>query len=384
MLLPIHSLAQSETIEITGEATGRFHLHNGQEVKYITFHKGQQFNAQKQDNQWLIQVGNAQVIIGNRFAKAISKSLPVSRTTNKVEVVTTKPVAIYPTHNKKEKPFAMMAQNMRISSGGIKGNYYEIIVGGKKGYVHKNAVEQDNGVPILIYHHLVENQENSIHKNNVSVYDIDLFTQQADYLSTQKFYTLSLKDLDAWMKHQQALPAKAVILTFDDATLSAYELVYPLLKKYRMFATTFVIGDRVSDKTPAFDMNKNQFAGFNELREMQGVFELEHHTYGLHTFNSITKKSSLQYASNNALHYDFTHMNDVFKKIDPTLEPSYLSYPYGKYLKSHEETLIRNGISLAVLNKGGKTKINSARLYVPRVPVQASMTLKQFVHIVNN
>ena len=273
---------------------------------------------------------------------------------------------------------------MRISSNGIKGNFFEVVIGGRKGYIHRDDVEIDTGIPILIYHHFVKNQAHSVYKNNSSVYDIDLFAQQMDYLEKKGFTTISLKDLDLWMKRQQALPAKAVVLTFDDANLSIEKLVYPILKQKKMTATTFVIGDRVNEEEHEFDMNKIQFTSFGGLQKINDIFELEYHTYGLHVFNSVSGKSGLQYASPNAMKYDFINSKEVLTQLNPTAQPSYFAYPYGKYMKEHEPVLIQQGVSLALLNKGGKAKITSPRLYVPRIPVQNTMTLKQFVQTVNN
>lgn len=378
------TLAATAIIETTSDVTARFDLQNGQIIKYTTLTKGQHFIATKMDNLWQIKVGNGTVTIPEVSMKMSQKEIPLTPLTNKVELHTITAAPIYASHKKKGKPLATMAKNMRISSNGLKGSFYEVVIGGRPGYIHRDDVTEDTGIPVLIYHHFVKDQANSIYKNSLSVYDIDLFEEQMDYLQRKGFSTITMKDLDLWMQRKQALPTKAVVLTFDDANLSVEKLVYPILKQKQMVATTFVIGDRVNDTTPEFNMEKVQFAGFAELQKIRDIFELEHHTYGLHAFNSITSKSALQYASENALKYDLMHANEVFYKLDPALSPSYLAYPYGKYVKAHEEILLKSGISLAFLNKGGKAKISSPRLYVPRVPVQGTMTLKEFAKAINN
>ena len=274
-----HAFADSTTIETTSDATARLTLQNGQTMKYITFPKGQVLMATQEDNSWHIKVGNGTVSIIDRFVQASSKKFTPASINNKVEINTIKPATIYSTHAKKGKPLATLASNMRISSNGLKGNFYEVVLGGHLGYIHRKDVTLDTGVPVLIYHHFVKDLANSIYKNNASVFDIDLFEEQMNYLARKEFTTISLKDLDLWMQRKQALPAKAVVLTFDDANLSVEKLVYPILKRKNMFATTFVIGDRVHDTVPEFNMEKVQFAGFTELRKMRDVFDLEHHTY---------------------------------------------------------------------------------------------------------
>lgn len=114
------------------------------------------------------------------------------------------------------------------------------------------------------------------------------------------------------------------------------------------------------------------------------LIEIEHHTYALHVYNDALNRSQLQLTSAKDLHYDIQQTNEVLKQIDPNIQAQYYSYPYGKFNKNHEATFIENNISLAFLNKGGKAKITSPRLYVPRIPVQNSMPLEQFKSLVLN
>lgn len=381
---PVTSHAQTTTIELTQNTTARFTLTTGEVIKYADLAKNERFIATKLKDRWQLRIGNATVTIPQQSAQLAQQAVKQQQRTHKVELITLTSAPVYASKSNKAKPFATISKNMRISSNGRVGNYYEVIVGARKGYIHYKAVEHDNGVPILIYHHFVENQAKSSLKDNASVLDIRLFKEQMNYLDDKNFLTISLKDFDLWLQKKQALPAKAVALTFDDANLSVPHLIYPILQAKNMDATTFVITDRVTDVAQSFNMEKIQFSGLHELRQIKDRIDLEYHTHGLHTFNSVTDKGALQYASNAALGYDFDHANAVFNKIDPSLKPSYFAYPYGKFERHHERVYIEKGVSLAFLNKGGKAKITSPRLYVPRTPVQNGTTLAQFKKMVHN
>lgn len=375
--------ASQNTIEISQDTVARLHLQH-EAVKYITLNKGQKFLATRGVDYWKIKVGNGTVTIASHFATPSSSSISNAKLTSKIEINTVHFANVYPKHEKKGKVIATIAQNMRISSNGRKGDFYEVIIGGRKGYVHYKDVELDKGVPVLIYHHFVKNQKNTAFRDNLSVYDIDLFEQQMHYLKDNNFTTITLQDFDLWLQRKQNLPAKAVVLTFDDANLSVPHLVYPILKEYGMRGATFIIGDRVKEETPEFDMLKVQFAGFDELAMISDIIDLEHHTYALHRFNYETKRGYMQDAKLNDLRLDFQKTTEVIQQANKTANPKYLAYPYGKYAKNQEVALIDSGISLAFLNKGGKAKINSPRLYVPRVPIQATTTLPQFKQLVAN
>lgn len=384
--IPNPTYAYSDSaIQLTSNVTGRFVLQSGETVKYVTLFKDQSFLATSiNDNEWSIQVGNAKVTVPKRFTTSYDHALLYASPNNKLDVITTTSSLVFSEPKKAATTIASFPKDTRVSTNGRKGNYYEIIIGGQKGYIHKSNVVKDNGVPILIYHHLVKNQSKTIFKDTTSVYDIDLFQQQISYLKAAGFITISLEDLDLWMQRKQSLPGKAVVLTFDDANLSVEKLAYPILKKNHMTATTFVIGNRVKEGIQQFDMLKFQFSGIHELRKMRDVFNLEYHTYAYHEFNSKTGRSIWQDASITDVKLDFNQFKQTLKAVDPDVTPRYFAYPYGKYNKSHESALIQSGISLAFLNKGGKATIASPRLYVPRIPVQAHMSLEQFKNAVNN
>ena len=381
----IYASAQ-ETVKIEKDTTAYFYLHNNQEVKYITLKKGETYLATLEDQNWMIEIGNAKVHINKQDAQSINGKITPAQNNNKIQILTNDSTPVYNSYRNSSKQIATLSANTRISSNGVKGYFYEVVIGGKLGYVPIKKMQVDAGVPILIYHHFVENIQKSYFRNNISVVDIRDFEQQMAFLKNEGYTTISLKDVDLWMQKKQALPAKAVALTFDDGNLSLEKMVYPILKEKNMHGTTFVIGNRVKEETPPFNSEAEivQFAGFKELHSVMDLIEIEHHTYALHVYHDPLKRSQLQLTSARDLHYDIQQTNEVLKQIDPNIQAHYYSYPYGKFNKNHEATFIENNISLAFLNKGGKTKITSPRLYVPRIPVQNSMPLEQFKSLVLN
>lgn len=384
--IPNETYAQEEaTILLNSNVTGRIELQNGEKVKYVTLYSDIYYSATSSNkDEWAVKVGNAEITVPKRLTKSMPETFLHELPKDKMDVITTQTTFVFSQPSTISQAIASFPKYTRISTNGSLGGYYEVVIGGQKGYIHKSNVEKDNGVPILIYHHLVKNQNTSIFKNNTSVYDIALFEEQMNYLNKAGFTTISLEDLDLWMKKKQSLPGKSVVLTFDDANLSVGKLVYPILKKNNMQATTFVIGNRVKKEKQTFDMFTFQFANFNELRKIKDVFNLEYHTYAYHEFNSKTGRSILQDASVLDVLLDFERSKQLIKSIDTTSNPRYFAYPYGKFNIEHEEAFIQSGVSLAFLNKGGKATTNSPRLYVPRIPVQAQMTLEQFKQSVNN
>ncbi len=87
------------------------------------------------------------------------------------------------------------------------------------------------------------------------------FAQQMEWLASNGYRLIRLKDLTGFMEGRQALPPKAVVLTFDDGYESFYRYAYPLLKKYAFPATVFLYTDFVG---------AGDALSWNQMQEMVG------------------------------------------------------------------------------------------------------------------
>lgn len=133
---------------------------------------------------------------------------------------------------------------------------------------------QDNvKVPIIAYHNLMDNynpQDSLLQISPVEFENHMVALQKAGY------HTISFQDYYEYVLHDQLLPDKPVIITFDDGYRSNYEYAYPILRKLQMKATIFVITGRVGV------VNNIVYPHFSweEAREMQnsGVIDIESHS----------------------------------------------------------------------------------------------------------
>ncbi len=102
------------------------------------------------------------------------------------------------------------------------------------------------------------------------------------------------------------LPAKAVLLTFDDSYFSFYTRVYPLLREYHFPAVLAVVGAWIDtrrietiwygEKSTITDAS---FPTWGELREMaaSGLVEIASHSYDLHRGVPANPQGNLQPAA---------------------------------------------------------------------------------------
>ncbi len=95
-------------------------------------------------------------------------------------------------------------------------------------------------VPILIYHSV--RPHSLIEGTLLRRYTVDpkIFETQLKYLKDQGYTVISLDTLDKALAGSTTLPARPVVLTFDDGWENQYVNAFPLLKKYGDTATFYI------------------------------------------------------------------------------------------------------------------------------------------------
>ncbi len=107
-------------------------------------------------------------------------------------------------------------------------------------------------VPILMYHYV------SIPPPDADVYRLDLsvtpqaLDEQMSFLTFQGYRTIRVSDLVEHLLYGASLPEKPVVLTFDDGYADMYDSVLPVLKKYGMTGTFYIITQFVENRRPGY------------------------------------------------------------------------------------------------------------------------------------
>ncbi|MCG2675725.1 polysaccharide deacetylase family protein [bacterium] len=98
-------------------------------------------------------------------------------------------------------------------------------------------------IPVLMYHHVNELKD----KFTISPDD---FQTQMEYLARKNYQTLFLNELIDSLK--KGKDKRRMVLTFDDGYLDNWVYAYPILKKYNLKATIFVITSRIKEKSSSY------------------------------------------------------------------------------------------------------------------------------------
>jgi peptidoglycan/xylan/chitin deacetylase (PgdA/CDA1 family) len=133
-------------------------------------------------------------------------------------------------------------------------------------------------VVVLCYHHLDLKSKTPF---NISS---DNFKKQLDLLTKNGFSFISLKDVEAYYYNKKPIPARSVVITFDDGNLNTYTLAYPILKARKIPFVVFVY------PTATYNGHKLGFMNWKEVKELadNGV-EIGSHAY-YHPYMTDYKK----------------------------------------------------------------------------------------------
>jgi len=109
------------------------------------------------------------------------------------------------------------------------------------------------------------------------------FVSHMDYLQQNGYQPISLAQLEEYRKHPQRMPAKPVLLTFDDGLSSYYEFVVPVLKTYRFPSVAGVVTGWLDGKNLPSEYH-GKLMTWDQLRELSrlSLVEIVTHTHDLH------------------------------------------------------------------------------------------------------
>ena len=185
-------------------------------------------------------------------------------------------------------------------------------------------------VPIIMYHGVKTSntQKDIITPNEL---ETDLC-----YLQNNQYSTITMTDLIDYEADEKELPAKPIVLSFDDGYYNNYAYVLPLLEKYRMKIVFSLIGIYTDDATnqPQNNLNYSHVTWAQANAMIQsGLVEIQNHTYNLHT---ITAKRSgcKKNPGESQAHYEKLLTEDIGglqQKITSMTgtTPNTFTYPYG-------------------------------------------------------
>ncbi|PIQ89062.1 MAG: polysaccharide deacetylase [Candidatus Omnitrophica bacterium CG11_big_fil_rev_8_21_14_0_20_42_13] len=188
-------------------------------------------------------------------------------------------------------------------------------------------------LPILMYHKI--DKEESL-KTKLAV-SPEAFEKQMAFLKRCKYNTVSLKEAVELIKAKKKIPHNTVVITFDDGYENNYTKAYPVLKKYNIPATIFVIVDFIG---------RPGYFTAEQVKELSGSGLV---TIGSHTLEHKVLTQIDDLYLDKEIFYS-KKILEVFTKKPVEL----LCYPLGAFNEKVRQKVIDAGYIAAVATNPGK------------------------------
>jgi len=226
-----------------------------------------------------------------------------------------------------------------------------------------------SGVPVLLYHNVTEGPTENDALMHIST---GMLEEHFKALADNGYTAVSMSEYYDWRTKGIPLPKKCVLITFDDGYISNYQYAYPLLKKYNLKATIYVIASRMGAANVEFPHFSWQQA--IEM-EKSGYVEIESHSFTHPDFSTISYEQTVieMRLSKYAIE---TNMNK---------ECRFFAYPYGKTNSSSAAVAAQAPYKMvSIVSNSGIAGSGTDFYNLPRHTVSGKMTGAELIEYLNN
>lgn len=219
-------------------------------------------------------------------------------------------------------------------------------------------------IPILVYHYIRVNPDPQDGLGfSLSVTPVN-FAAQMDWLVQNGYHPVTTADLVAYLRGERGLPAKPIVITFDDGYADFYTNAIPILRAHDFTAVSYVVSGFIgrSGYMTAAQVVSAQGAGFE---------------IGSHTVDHV----NLTRQSNDGLRYQLSASKEALERLLKRPVTSFC-YPYGKYGAREANAVAAAGYDDATSTLGGSYRTLANRFAWTRLYVKGGETLGQFAYTV--
>jgi len=171
-----------------------------------------------------------------------------------------------------------------------------------------HAIIPEQSIPILAYHKIEDPADQR------TVVSISSFNEQMQYLHDQGFQSITLKDYNDWKKGLFDMPAKPIIITFDDNFQSQYNNAFPIMESHGLVGTINIV-----TRYAGFTNPNSNYMNWVEMQELKdNGWDMESHSI-THSNMLALNESQFRNELNTSLQLIAEHYN---------VTPTSFTFPY--------------------------------------------------------
>ena len=217
------------------------------------------------------------------------------------------------------------------------------------------------GLPVLMYHFFYDASKGQKGADN-NWMEISAFEKQMKYLSDNNFYFPTWKEVEDYIDKKIELPSKSIVITIDDGDESFIKLAIPIIEKYNVKATSFVVTSWNGDWLPKTYKSNH--------------LDFQSHSHDMHRAGANGKGRFVNLSYKEAL-------EDVTKSKNIIGNCKVFCYPFGHYNNTTIKVLKDAGYNLAFTTNGGRVYPGANKFALPRVRMSKGVSLQNFIKSVN-
>lgn len=191
-------------------------------------------------------------------------------------------------------------------------------------------------VPVIVYHSVRPTYPGETFDVKRYTTEPETLDKELAFLRDNNYHVISLDALSKYFDDGIPLPAKSIVLTFDDGWQSQYTYAFPLLKKYGLSATFFIFTNAIGHKN---------FMTWDQVKEMNlAGMDIGGHTKTHPYLTKITDPEILE--------KEITGGKQIIEEhIGHTIDT--FAYPFGLYNASTTQAALSAGYRIARTSRPG-------------------------------
>jgi poly-beta-1,6-N-acetyl-D-glucosamine N-deacetylase PgaB len=260
-----------------------------------------------------------------------------------------------------------------------------------------------SGFHVLSYHDIYADTASGVNADSLSV-SIEDLVKHFSWLRDNDYQVISISDVIAAQNNGTSLPARSVVLSFDDGYASFHTHILPLLKLFKYPATLAIVGGWIEapvSSTIEYESDRvdpAKFMSWAQIRDCadSGLVEVASHTFNLHhgeianpqgnkqpaITTRVYKKNTQQYESEEnyreRIRIDLKRNSDL---IESRLgkRPRVVVWPYGAYTASASAIASELGMPVGLTLGTGLNDATASTAAINRILITKKNTLVDLV-----
>lgn len=212
------------------------------------------------------------------------------------------------------------------------------------------------GLPVLMYHFFYDAKKGEKGADN-NWMEVSAFEEQMKYLSDNNYYFPTWSEVEDYIDGKKTLPQKSVVITIDDGDATFIKYAIPIIEKYKVKATSFVVTSWNGDWLPK--------------QYKSAKMDFQSHSHDMHRAGANGKGRFVNLSYQDAL-------ADVTKSKNIIGNCTIFCYPFGHYNENAIKVLKEAGYKLAFTTKAGRVYPGANKYQLPRVRMSKGVSMSAF------